>query len=146
MVVRNGTSLAAELSRFQREFDSLLDGLGLRSGRWPFALAPAYPPLNVWDCGEALCVEAELPGVQMSDLEIYAAGNELSIKGKRQPAEREGTYHRQERPAGEFSRIITLPADVDHEKVEAVLKDGVLSIRLPKAEGAKPRRIPVKMT
>jgi HSP20 family protein len=54
------------------------------------------------------------------------------------------TYHRQERNTGEFTRVVTLPVDVDADNVEAVLKDGVLNIRLPKAESAKPRKIALK--
>ena len=87
----------------------------------------------------------EVPGVQMSNIEINVVGNELSIKGKRECGCGEGvTIHRQERGSGEFSRFLTLPVAIDAEKVEAVLKNGVLTIKLPKAEAAKPRRIEVK--
>jgi len=72
-------------------------------------------------------------------------GNELTIKGRRTPpASDNPTYHRQERATGEFTRVVTLPAEVNADKVEAVLKDGVLSVRLPKAEQARPRKIALR--
>ena len=81
----------------------------------------------------------------MEDVEVNVVGDELSVKGQRKPAKGENlTYHRQERETGEFSRFLTLPTAVNAEKVEAVLRDGVLTITLPKAEGAKPKRIEVK--
>ena len=106
----------------------------------------AFPALNVWEDDECVFVEAELPGVAMEDIEINVVGGELSIKGTRRPfhnANGNLTYHRQERAIGEFSRFLTLPDVIDSDKVEAVLKNGVLAIKLPKAETAKPRRIQV---
>jgi|CXWL01.1.fsa_nt_gi HSP20 family protein len=107
----------------------------------------AFPALNVWEDNECVFVEAELPGVDMGDIEINVVGGELSIKGtRRQLTNGNGTptFHRQERVVGEFSRFLTLPDAIDADKVEAVLKNGVLTIKLPKAEAAKPRRIQVQ--
>ena len=106
----------------------------------------AFPALNVWEDNDCVHVEAELPGVAMEDIEINVVGGELAIKGARRPSgggNGNRTYHRQERAVGEFSRFLTLPDAIDAEKVEAVLKNGVLTIKLPKAEAAKPRRIQV---
>lgn len=106
----------------------------------------AFPALNVWEDNDCVDVEAELPGVAMEDIEINVVGGELAIKGARRPlngGNGNRTYHRQERAVGEFSRFLTLPDAIDADKVEAVLKNGVLSIKLPKAETAKPRRIQV---
>jgi|YNPNPStandDraft_1061719.scaffolds.fasta_scaffold151672_1 HSP20 family protein len=134
----------APLNELRREMDRLLDEFGLGSWRMPWDTAP-YPALNIWDDGDAFCVEAELPGVRQEDIEVYAVGNELTIKGRRvEPEGSQRTYHRQERGTGEFARVVTLPAEVDAEKVEANLKDGVLTLRLPKAESARPRKIVVK--
>ena len=107
--------------------------------------AGVYPPLNLWDDGESFHAEAELPGFKIEDIELSVAGGELQISGKRAIEAKEGwTLHRQERAAGEFSRTITFPAEIDADKVQAALHDGVLSIVLPKAPSAKPRKIEVK--
>ena len=89
---------------------------------------------------------AELPGVEMKDLDITITGSALTLKGVRKiesevPDEK---YYRRERGAGPFGRSLELPHKVDTDKVEAVLKDGVLKIRLPKAAEVLPRRIEVK--
>jgi len=81
----------------------------------------------------------------MEDVEVLVNGDELTIKGQRKAAEaKEQSFHRQERVIGNFSRTVTLPFDVDAEKVQATLKDGVLRITLPKAASARPRKIEVK--
>lgn len=104
----------------------------------------AYPTLNVWEKGDEVVVEAEMPGLNEDDLEISVVSNELSIRGRRPQFEEEGVaYHRRERGFGEFNRRLRLPVDVDANKVNAVLKDGVLTITLPKAEASKPRKIQV---
>ena len=129
-------------NHLRRQMDRLFDEVGA-----PAQLCNncAYPALNVWDADDALHVEAELPGVKQDDLEIFALGNELTIKGRRAPLEGENrTYHRHERETGEFTRVLTLPVEVDADKIEAVLNNGVLSLRLPKAESAKPRKIALK--
>jgi HSP20 family protein len=130
-------------TELRRQLNQLFDDFGF--GRWRAPLTAVYPLVNVWDDGDALRLEAELPGIKQGDLEIFALGNELTIKGRWQPSVGDGqTRHRQERPSGEFSRVITLPFEVNADKVEARLKDGVLSVRLPKAESAKPRKITLK--
>ena len=134
----------APLSELRREMESVLDRFptGLDRGLWPHTRV--FPAMNVWEDGECFYAEAEIPGVSMKDLEIYASGNELTIKGQRKVLNGEDlTYHRQERGAGEFARMITLPADVNADKVEATLNNGVLTIVLPKAEAAKMRKITV---
>ena len=103
------------------------------------------PAVNVWEDDDNVYTEAEVPGVSMEDMELTVVDNELSIKGIRKPERDEGvTYHRQERGKGEFSRFITLPTAVDADGVDAVLTNGVLTITLPKAADARPRRIEVK--
>jgi HSP20 family protein len=105
-----------------------------------------YPPLNLWEDDDHLYVEAELPGFEMSDLEIYVtSGNQLSITGERKRPELEGgNWHRQERGYGNFNRMIELPHEVNSDHVAAEFKNGVLTVTLPKTEGVKPRRIEVK--
>lgn len=133
------------LAELWREMERLRDEFGLDPAWWPLRGGEVYPAVNVWDAGDALCLEAEIPGVRESDMEIFAVGNELTLRGRRpEPKGEERTYHRRERATDEFSRTITLPVEVDSDKIEASLKDGVLTLRLPKAEAAKPRKITVR--
>ena len=104
----------------------------------------AFPPLNMWETEQELFLEAEVPGLNEADLEVFVVGNELTIKGNRGEARfADAAYHRRERSTGAFSRAVRLPIDVDASKVQATLRGGVLEITLPKAELAKPRKITV---
>lgn len=110
-----------------------------------FARGPNFPALNAWEEADAVYVEAEVPGVTLDDLEITVKGDELTISGERKlSAVEQATYHRRERVAGKFERFLQLPYDVAADKVEAKLKDGVLTIVLPKSEAAKSRKVEVK--
>jgi HSP20 family protein len=109
-------------------------------------MSAAFPAVNVWEDAEAVNVDAELPGLDLKDLEIYVTGgNQLTIKGerKRVPPDK-AVYHRQERGFGTFIRVLTLPFEVDSSKVDARLENGILTIKLAKHEAAKPRKIVVK--
>ncbi len=110
------------------------------------APAVTYPAVDLWQDENCLYVEAELPGIQIADLEIYVTGgNQLTVSGERKPPTVEGgAWHRQERGYGKFSRLLALPCDVKTDEVEADLKDGVLTVKLPKSEAAKPRRLAIK--
>lgn len=135
----------APLAQLRREMDRLFDDTGGGFMRPRFRTRAAYPALNVWDTGECLCVEAEIPGVAKGDLEIYSVGNELTLKGHRQPmAGEKVTYHRHERGTGEFTRVVTLPCEINADMIDAALNDGVLLLQLPKTEREKPKRITVK--
>ena len=102
--------------------------------------------MNVWEEGEALVVEAELPGLALEDLDIFVTGhNQLTIKGERKAAAPDkSVQHRLERGFGQFVRTLTMPFPVDENQVEARLENGILTIHLPKHEVAKPRKIAVK--
>jgi HSP20 family protein len=101
--------------------------------------------VNLWETEGELQAEVELPGVKQDDLDILVVGGELTIKGQRGPAPNSSqAFHRRERTSGSFQRTIRLPVDVDSSKVEATLSDGILQVKLPKAEAAKPRKIPVQ--
>ena len=132
------------MKRLQEEMELRLRSVEMNDPR-RFA-HNVYPPLNLWEDDNNLYVESELPELELTDLEIFVTGdNQLSITGERKQPEREnGTWHRQERGHGKFSRAGELPQYVDSEKVTADLKHGVLTITLPKREEAKPRRIEVK--
>jgi HSP20 family protein len=128
----------------QDELDQWLGRLGMTDPRqFPRS---AYPPLNLWEDDNNLYVEAELPELELTDLEIFVDGdNLLSIKGEhKQPVQERGTCHRRERGRGSFSRSGELPQYVDSDNVTADLKHGVLTITLPKRQEARARRIEVK--
>ena len=104
-----------------------------------------FPAINLWEDEEALSAEAELPGLKMEDLEVSVQGQELILRGERkEEAAPETSYPRRERFIGPFHRSVPLPADVDPEKIEATLENGILTVRMPKSSAAKPRRIEVK--
>ena len=107
----------------------------------------AYPALNTWEDGDHAYVEAELPGMSMDDVEIYVSGGEVTINGERKLGQPENaTWHRRERSHGRLSRTVKLPWQLDADKVEATLRDGVLSVRLPKCESCKPKKVKVATT
>jgi HSP20 family protein len=131
-----------QLQQFQTEMNRLFDRWGTEQGTGP----AGFPAVNVWEDNEAVIVEAELPGLDLKDLEIYVTGkNQLAIKGERKPVKVEkGVWHRQERGFGSFVRVLTLPVEVNREKVEARFENGVLVVKLAKHEAARPRKITVK--
>jgi len=127
-----------------RLFNELVGNVSRGNVFAPFA-ARAFPALNVWEDDQKLYVEAELPGFAMDDLDVSITGDELTIKGERkEEAAEDVTYHRRERGVGRFSRVLRLPIEVDAEKVAATLRNGVLSLTLPKAQAVMPRKIEVK--
>jgi len=129
------------LHDMQHEVNRVFD----RWGNHPFGIGE-FPAVNLWEEGDTLNLEAELPGLELSDLEIFITErNQLTIKGERKaPQVDKGVTHRQERSFGRFERTLTLPNAVDESAVEARFEDGVLKIRLPKHETAKPRKISIK--
>jgi HSP20 family protein len=131
-----------QLSQFQHEINRLFDRWG---GGTPTA-APVFPPVNVREENDSIVLEAELPGLELKDLEIFVTGgNQLTLKGQRQASVPEkSVWHRQERGQGAFQRTLTLPFPVDPDKVEARLEHGVLTVKLAKHESARPRKIQVK--
>ena len=95
--------------------------------------------------GEDFVVVAELPGVRKEDLDLQVRGDTLRIKGKKTvAADAKASVHRRERSAGEFDRTLTLPAQLDAGKVAADYHDGLLTVRLPRAEHERPRTVTIK--
>ena len=133
------------ISQLRRDLSGLLDGCGLDVATgFPWSAA-TFPALNIWEEADAFGAEAEVPGVAPDELEVCAQGNELTIKGRRPTLDGDKvSYLRRERGTGEFTRVVTLPAEIDADKVEAVLKDGVVTIRLPKAGVVKRKKVTVK--
>jgi HSP20 family protein len=133
-----------ELERMRRRMDRLFEDL--TGGMVGEPVAGVYPLMNVTEDKDNYYVRAELPGIKADDLDISVTADSLTLSGERKiPVEDENAkYHRREREAGKFSRILSLPAQIDTEKVEARCDNGVLTVVLPKAEAAKPRQIAVK--
>jgi HSP20 family protein len=106
------------------------------------------PALNIWEVGDAVYVESELPGVAIDDLNIQVTAGELLISGKRNRRElpANATWLRRERQELTFSRAIELPWEIDTSKVEAQLRDGVLTLQLRKSGSSLPRRVPVTVS
>jgi HSP20 family protein len=133
------------LTQFRDEMDRVLSGF---FGRYPSGTTVmagrGQPPINLWERGDALYAEAEVPGVKPDQVEVSVVGDELTLTVRREDATQDGiAYHRRERGIGSFTRVVRIPVEVDAGRVEAALRDGVLTVTLPKAESAKPRKIPV---
>ena len=109
------------------------------------ASAGVFPLINLTEDKDNYYVRAELPGVKGEELDIQVTGKNLAISGERKivAEEESAKYHRREREAGTFSRMIGLPGEIDSDKVEAKLENGILSIVVSKAEIAKPKQISV---
>jgi HSP20 family protein len=137
-----------EVERLRREMNRLFNEWPAR-GTWPtreaWGTGTNYPAMNVWTDEDSAVVTAELPGVNLEDIDISVEDSTLSLRGTCQREEVEGaTYHRRERRQGSFLRTFQFPFRVDAGKVDATFKDGVLSIMLPRAEEDKPKKITVK--
>ena len=132
-----------ELHRLRQQMEQMLEGAAAPRQR---EAAGVLPLINLTEGKDNYYVRAELPGVKGDELDIQVTANNLSISGERKiAAEDEGArYHRREREAGTFSRMIGLPGEVDTEKVEAKLENGILTVVISKAEIAKPKQITVK--
>lgn len=141
-----------ELEQLRREIDRTFQDYDV--GRWPRAWRTAflpgtaarrYPLVNLSEDTNNLYVEALAPGVDPKSLDLSVVQGRLTIKGEKPGLEQvtAEAYHRNERAAGQFSRTIDLPLEVDAGKVRADYKNGLLLITLPKGEAAKPRQIQV---
>jgi len=110
------------------------------------ATAPGWTPLaDITETDDAYLVEIEVPGVHRKDLTVEVAGGELRVSGEIVEKEKVGWLRHRTRRAGQFAYRTTLPGDIDTEQVSADLADGVLTVRLPKTEAARPRRITVNV-
>lgn len=133
-----------ELERMKSQMERMFEGLKGESAIYPGV--GVFPMVNITEDKENYRIYAELPGIKPEELEISLTGSSLSILGERKiPSEGENVkYHRREREAGKFSRVISLPGQVEGEKVQATCTDGILTILLPKGEAAKPKQIQVQ--
>ncbi|MEW6323401.1 MAG: Hsp20/alpha crystallin family protein [Acidobacteriota bacterium] len=115
------------------------DGLTTR-GTW-------VPPVDIYEADGALVLKAELPDMKREDIDVSVENSTLTIRGERKLDQtiKQENFHRVERAYGAFSRSFTLPATVDSSKIQAEYKQGVLTVRLPFREEAKPRSINVEV-
>jgi HSP20 family protein len=142
--IYNLRSKFEELERMRNDMARLFDPATGRS--LEARTAGVFPLVNLTEDKDNYFVRAELPGLKAEELNIAVTGNNLTISGERKiPSEGDNVkYHRREREAGNFNRIIALPGDVEVDNVEAGLVDGVLTVTVPKTEVAKPKQITVK--
>ena len=110
------------------------------------ATTGVFPSINLTEDPDRYYVRAELPGMKADALDIQVVGRNLTISGERkiESIGEEARYHRREREAGKFSRVLGLPGEIDAERVEAQLINGMLQIVIPKAAAAKPKQISIK--
>jgi HSP20 family protein len=113
----------------------------------PRGARPWSPPVDIYETENELVLKADLPDVKLADIEVRVENQTLTIKGERKFEKEESVrgYHRIERNYGTFVRSFTLPASVDAEKVQAEYKNGVLTVKLPKKEAAKPRQVKIEV-
>lgn len=138
--------------RFADPFDALLDlqralEERLESG-WlqDFTTSRGpFPPINVFQQGDDILAIIELPGIDKNDLQIQAKENTIRISGKKAIDYPSGvSVHRRERVGGEFDRTLSLPVQLDPDRIRAEYQDGILALFLPRAERDKPRMIAIK--
>jgi len=138
-----GTSRGLPVSSLRRELDRLFGDLE----RAPTFAALSTPSVSFADSGEALTLRAELPGLSEKEIEISVTANVLTVKAARKVEAPEGyAVHRRERQGFSFTQSYELPARIDPDKVQASLKQGVLTLTLPKAVEAQPKRVSVSAT
>jgi HSP20 family protein len=136
-------SLYDELRRMEQEMDTLFGRWSAPAGiRW--VSRGTFPAANVGATSDTVEVYLFAPGVDPKSIELTMQQNLLLVSGKREVPENEkATYYRQERFSGEFRRAITLPDDVDPDRVDANYRDGVLQVTMKRQESARPRKIEV---
>ena len=134
----------SELEQVNERMRRLLEQTLGQFGAPLSAEAGGWSPLvDVEETDDAYVIEAELPGVKREDVNIELIGNELTITGEIKERERKGVVRRQTRRTGRFDYRVTLPDQVDGDKIDANLKDGVLTVRVPKSERAQRRQIQI---
>jgi len=138
----------SDLFGIQREMNRLFDNFfrgDVKDG--DLAMSSWTPAIDIAEHDNEYIVKAELPGVSRDDVKITLESNILTIRGEKRidKETKEENYHRIERSYGSFQRSFTLPTTVKNDKIDAVYKDGILTVSLPKAEEAKPKQIEVKV-
>jgi HSP20 family protein len=137
------TSLFDEFRRLEGEMDQLFGRGSLPAGIRAMRRG-TFPPINVGATPERVDVYLFAAGLDPKSLDISIQQNLLAVSGERKvPVDEAADYYRQERFDGEFRRVVTLPDDVDPDRVEAKYRDGVLQITVQRREAVRPRQITV---
>lgn len=133
----------SEFDQIQRYLGRLFHDRSHTNGRE--TPAGVYPLLNVSHDSENVYVRSEIPGMTLDQLDVSVTGRSLTVTGERAIPDEDSNvrYHRKEREAGKIRRQLTLPMDVDHERVQAKYQQGILMVVLPKVEKAKPKKIAI---
>lgn len=135
-----------DVTTTRREMDRLFDGM---FGQAPVAAGLWAPPVDVRETQDELQVAVELPGIRPDDVTVTVENGVVAISGEKrqevQEGKEDGGYHLVERRYGRFERSFTLPRSVKAENVKAHFEQGVLTVHLPKAEEAKPRKVRVEI-
>jgi HSP20 family protein len=144
------------LFRFSPELDPVDSLLSLQrelarvfESPFGFELGPSgrgvYPPINIFTDKDGTVLRMEVPGVAPENIRVESHGRTITVSGKREvKASENRSFHRRERSVGEFSRSVQVAADLDASRAEASCKHGILNIRIPKNEEAKPRQIAIQ--
>ena len=139
-----------ELEDMEKRFSSYFGrpGISTESGKEAMTVAEWSPRVDITEDDKEYVIKADLPEVKKEDIKLTVQDNVMSISGERkyEKEEKGKKYHRVERAYGSLMRSFTLPEDADGSKVNAEYKDGVLNVRLPKSEKAKPKSIEVKVS
>lgn len=132
----------SDLDNFFDEFSSLIND----SWHVPESRQFRVPRIDISEKEDKYLLDAELPGVKQDDLEVQLDNNVLTIKGKTEEISenKDKNYFMRERYYGSFKRSITLPSNIDQEKIEAKFEDGILHMQLPKKDGGYSKKIEVK--
>lgn len=142
----NATSLWDDLFSTRRELDRMLDRF--MTGTYSPTSAVWAPAVDVRETQDEIRVMAELPGLEPDDVDVSIENNVLTVTGEKRQEIEEGkedsSFHVLERRYGRFERSFTLPRTVDADNISARFHNGVLTVTLPKAETAKPRRVQIE--
>jgi HSP20 family protein len=144
------------MEQLRREVESIFEESGwatLTRPRFRYSFLPGhaargYPLLNISEDEENLYVEGLAPGLNPDSLSLNITHGRLSVSGEKPSVDESietESFHRHERAAGRFTRVISLPSEVERDKSRAEYKDGILRITLPRAEAAKPKKIAVNV-
>jgi len=134
------STLLRDPVRLSRDVHQLIDAQA-----WPGRSSSRGPAVNLWQDGDSILIEAELPGFAMEDIEVLASESTLTLRGRRDATHPENASAlRIERSTTRFERTISLPTEIDPEVTRASLKNGVLLVSMPIAASARPKRIEVK--
>jgi HSP20 family protein len=137
--------LLAQFRRMEEELDEIFGSTTPWAGGIRSLPPGTFPAINVGSTEDQVTVYLFAPGIDAKKLDISIQQNLLTVRGEREvPRDEEASYYRQERFGGEFRRVISLPDDVDSERVEASYRDGVVQITVRRRESAKPRQISIR--